>query len=390
MLVVHTADIHLDHCFDAQGFPAAVGARRRKRQREALAGVLRHAWDRQADAVLIAGDLMDAENLSRDTLSFVREQFARIAPVPILIAPGNKDPHTPGSPYAAEEWPENVHIFREPEWRTWHSPEVPLVVHGFANTGGPALPGTFAGLRVPRDEKTHIVLAHAGESAHLPEGYEPVAPFTLSDILQPGLDYAALGHIHQCLCLQENPGFAAWYPGPPEPPGFEDPGPACFLEITFDTANPRGGRTVAVTRCQASNRLHVSLELDCTGFPDGGALAATVKSRLPGPDLSLLLRLVLKGRICPELRAGMPGTLAGLREGLEALVVTDRTTLDDDHDAWAAEDTALGDFVRRMAAEIQDAPTPDDRLRLERARDLGVSAFLGRPLRHDTPTGGVE
>ncbi len=389
MLVVHTADIHLDHCFDSQGFPQSVGARRRKRQREALAGVLRHAWDRQADAVLIAGDLMETENLSRETLSFVREQFARIVPVPVLIAPGNKDACTPGCPYLAEEWPDNVHIFRESEWRTWQSPEVPLVVHGLGNTGAPIPPGTVTGLHVPRDEKTHIALVHAGETAHLPEGYDPVAPFTLSDMLQPGLDYIALGHIHRCLCLQESPGFAAWYAGPPEPVGFEEPGPGHFLEIIID-ADGRGGKAVSVTRRQASNRLHVSLELDCTGLPDGEALAATVKSRLPGPDMALLLRLALRGRVSSELWNELPSVLARLREGLEALVVEDRSTLDDDHAAWSGEDTALGDFVRRMAAEIEDAPTPGDRLRLERARDLGVSAFLGRPLRHDTPTGGLE
>jgi hypothetical protein len=378
MLVVHTADIHLDHCFDSQGFPQAVGARRRKRQREALAGVLRHAWDRQADAVLIAGDLMETENLSRETLSFVREQFARIVPVPVLIAPGNKDACTPGCPYLAEEWPDNVHIFRESEWRTWQSPEVPLVVHGLGNTGAAIPPGTVTGLHVPRDEKTHIALVHAGETAHLPEGYDPVAPFTLSDMLQPGWTISPSATSTAACACRKAPGLPAWYAGPPEPMGFEEPGPGHFLEIIIE-ADGRGGKAVSVTRRQASNRLHVSLELDCTGLPDGEpwrdgqvAPAGSGHGAAPAPCAAgpCFKRTLERASRCSCTASG----------GLEALVVEDRSTLDDDHAAWSGEDTALGDFVRRMAAEIEDGPTPGDRLRLERARATSGVRLSGPPV----------
>jgi hypothetical protein len=50
------------------------------------------------------------------------------------------------------------------------------------------------------------------------------------------------------------------------------------------------------------------------------------------------------------------------------------------------EDTALGEFVRSLTGERGAAVDPARRAVLERAREAGVAAFLGREL----PVRGME
>ena len=134
MKLIHTADIHLDASFAASGLPLGFGNRRRQALRRVFERILTRAQAWPADAVLIAGDLYDHRRISRDTIAFLREQFERIRPIPILIAPGNRDPFTPASPYASEAWPANVFIFGEPRWTAHELHHVPLTVHGLWQT----------------------------------------------------------------------------------------------------------------------------------------------------------------------------------------------------------------------------------------------------------------
>src|SRR6185436_20063981 len=127
MRIVHTADIHLDMCFSPLGLPAGFGNRRRQSLRDVFRRVVRRAGEWPADALLIAGDLFEADRVSRDTIAFLVSEFRAIPQVPVFIAPGNHDPFTPASPYATEQWPKNVTIFRSASWES-------VPVHGGALT----------------------------------------------------------------------------------------------------------------------------------------------------------------------------------------------------------------------------------------------------------------
>lgn len=79
---------------------------------------------------------------------------------PVFIAPGNHDPYTPYSPYAAENWPENVHIFRSLEMEAVELPELGCVVHGCAFAGPERTDQALAGFTVPTDGKCHLMCLH--------------------------------------------------------------------------------------------------------------------------------------------------------------------------------------------------------------------------------------
>ncbi len=379
MKLIHTADIHLDACFADAGMPPGFGARRRHQLRETFAAVLRHAWTCGAEAVLIAGDLYEQDRVSRDTLAFLREQFERLSPLPILIAPGHRDPHTEDSPWFVEEWPANVHIFSRPEWTRWECPGTPLTVHGLACTGADIPDGTFARLRVPRDGRMHVALAHGAERSCLGPEDKPHAAFDLFSVAQPGLHYLALGHLHRMIAVRQDQGFQAWYPGPPEGGGFDEPGPMHLLEV--EIIPPEGNNlsaTVLVAPRQSSRLVYTSAEIDCAALRDADTLAAAVVERLAQPDTAVVARAVLTGAAPPELRDGIPN-LAGALEGrFEAVCIDDQTRADDDFEAAGVEDTALGEFVRHVTGERDTAVDPARRAVLDRAREIGLAAFLGR------------
>lgn len=378
MKLIHTSDIHLDSSFAGAGMPPGFGAKRRHQLRETFAAVLRQAWTCGAEAVLIAGDLYEQDRVSRDTLAFLREQFERLAPLPILIAPGNRDPYTEDSPWFVEEWPSNVHIFDKPEWTAWECPGTPLTVHGFAFTDSDMPGDVFARLRVPRDGRVHVALAHGSERSCVGSDDTPRAVFDLFAVAQPGLHYLALGHIHRMIAVRQDQGFQAWYSGPPEGRHFGETGPMRLLEVEIIPPEPNAPATVLVAPRQVSKLMYASAEIDCTGLPDADAVAAAVLERLSQPDAAIIARAILTGAVSSDLREELR-RLAPMLEGrFEAVSVDDRTRPDDDFAAIGREDTALGEFARSLTEEHDAATDAARRAVLDRAREVGLAAFLGR------------
>ena len=106
--LIHGADFHLDSPFS--GLAPDQAAQRRREQRELLARLAQLAREREAGLVLLSGDLLDGRQTYRETAQALAQTLGEI-PCPVLIAPGNHDPYTAKSLYAALDWPDNVHIF---------------------------------------------------------------------------------------------------------------------------------------------------------------------------------------------------------------------------------------------------------------------------------------
>ena len=131
--VLHGADFHLDSPFS--GLKPDAAARRRGEQRELLARLTDLAREREADLVLLSGDLLDGDLVFRETVQALARALGEI-PCPVFLAPGNHDWYGPQSPYAALEWPGNVHLFTGPELGAVRLPELGCTVWGGGRPGG--------------------------------------------------------------------------------------------------------------------------------------------------------------------------------------------------------------------------------------------------------------
>ena len=86
--IIHGADFHLDSPFS--GLSPEQAVQRREEQRELLDRLAALARDRQADLVLLAGDLLDSERVYRETALALSRALGAI-PCPVFISPGNHD-----------------------------------------------------------------------------------------------------------------------------------------------------------------------------------------------------------------------------------------------------------------------------------------------------------
>ena len=350
--IIHGADFHLDSPFS--GLTPKRAAQRRGEQRELLERLAELARKKGAGLVLLAGDLLDSERVFPETAQALSKALASI-PCPVFIAPGNHDPYTDRSIWTALNWPENVHIFRSHDLERVDLPGCTL--WGRAFTGAHQETSPLEGLAVPSDGKLHLAVLHGcvGER----NGYGPISP---AEIAASGLDYLALGHIHQGSGLNKE-GNTFWaYPGCPEGRGFDELGDKGVLYVE---AEPGQVKSQFVS---LAKRRYEIITADITG--PAGPLAAILEA-LPGRTSDLICRLILTGEgPAPDL-VNLEQTLAPEFYGL---TLVDRTRLPRDLWARREEDTLTGLFLRTMWEKCQAEP---DNQALQLAARYGLAALEG-------------
>ena len=108
--ILHIGDIHLDSPFSLLDVEKSQA--RRNELRGTFTSIMMYAKMKEADVVIIAGDLFDSEFVTRETMSLIVSQFAGNPNCRFVITPGNHDPATPKSAYLKTKFPENVYIFK--------------------------------------------------------------------------------------------------------------------------------------------------------------------------------------------------------------------------------------------------------------------------------------
>ena len=349
--IIHGADFHLDSPF--AGLSPERAAQRRGEQRELLDRLAGLAREKQAD-LLLAGDLLDSERVFRETAQALRAALAAI-PCPVFIAPGNHDFYSPRSVWTSLDWPENVHIFTSDALEAVELPGCTLWGRAFSDAHQTACP--LEGLAVPGDGRLHIACVHGCVGTG--NDYGPITP---GEIAASGLDYLALGHVHQGSGLQREGGTWWAYPGCPEGRGFDETGEKGVLYVE---AEP--GRVTAQFVPLAKVRYEI-ITADITG-PDGALF--NILEALPGTTSDLICRLILTGEGDAPNLANLQQTLAPEFYGLTLI---DRTRLPQDLWARREEDALTGLFLRTMWDKCQREP---DNPLWQLATRYGLAALEG-------------
>ena len=355
--VLHGADFHLDSPFS--GLKPDAAARRRGEQRELLARLTDLAREREADLVLLSGDLLDGDLVFRETVQVLARALGEI-PCPVFLAPGNHDWYGPQSPYAALEWPGNVHLFTGPELGAVRLPELGCTVWGAAFCAPRQSASPLRGFHAPA-EGVQLAVLHGEVAAQGDYG-----PISEEDIAASGLDYLALGHVHGCTGVLTAGAVPYAYCGCIEGRGFDELGDKGFL---FGELAPGAADLRFVPFAQ---RRYCIAQADIT---DGDALSA-LERLLPHDTAQDVYRIRLTG--APD----QPPRLSLLAETLSprffALQLRDETTVR--RDLWdkCGEDTLRGLFLRELRAQYDAAPDDAARRRIELAARFGVAAMDGR------------
>jgi DNA repair protein SbcD/Mre11 len=201
-----------------EGAQAVVGRRRRGQLQESFERALHLARERGVDALCIAGDLYEAGRAGPDRAAYLRRTFSELAPMRVLLAPGNHDPLTASSVYAQMlPLPDNVHVFPS---RSFTPVQLAggITLWGFAHQHPADREAAMSGFRCDRPG-VHLMLFHGSDRDRMPPGKDSVAPFSGSQIEAAGAAHAMVGHFHDMLASARHVTFA-WSPARPKPRRF--------------------------------------------------------------------------------------------------------------------------------------------------------------------------
>ena len=212
---IQVSDLHLGRGFG--WLPVEKRAERRADQRAALERVVRETIERGAHALLIPGDLFDAEGVDADTLAFAVGAFALAGCPPVFITPGNHDAWSDGSHLWSQRllkargwaWPDHVHIFTTASWSPREVPGLEGVrVWGRCFTSGvdathrPLAEGSIILPASADAQGLDVALFHGSLEGHCPPHQKIAAPFTEHEVKNSPFGYHAVGHYHAPIKLE--------------------------------------------------------------------------------------------------------------------------------------------------------------------------------------------
>ena len=221
--------------FDTEDGAALVEARY-----EAIERLAALATEHECDAVLVAGDVFDAQTVSDRTIRRVFNA-TRGFTGPWVMLPGNHDAALAESVWTRSKRlnavPDNVHLALEPG-------VLPLPEQGIAVLAAPLTQRhTYGDLTQPFDNTDtapnllRIGLGHGSVQGVLPEDIDSTNPIAPDRTQTAKLDYLALGDWHGVKEINQR----TWYSGTHEPERFRnnDAGYVLIVDIEEPGATPR-------------------------------------------------------------------------------------------------------------------------------------------------------
>jgi DNA repair protein SbcD/Mre11 len=322
---VHAADLHLDTPFEGVGrVNAQLGERLRDASLDAFDELVRLTIERGASFLVIAGDVYDgADRGVRAQLRFLRG-LKRLAfeGIRVFVVHGNHDPLDGWS--AIPWWPVNVTLFGSAS----------VEAHAVDRDGGRI--ATVYGISYPRRDVTenlavrfrradapglHIGLLHCAVGDV--RDHALYSACTVDDLRRAGMDYWALGHVHDRRVLAERDPWVI-YPGNLQGRSTKpsERGAKGAMVVYVDSSEVERVEFIPCDRAR-----FVEVEVDVSSAPalpdvEAACLDALTDQRLAHPGVEVIARVRLTGRSAAHRdlrRAGdTPGRLMqALRDELE-------------------------------------------------------------------------
>lgn len=344
--ILHTADWHLDSPFAS--LPEENRRRLRQAQRELVDRVGDLCIEENCHMVLLAGDIFDGK-ATRETIEALQRGLSRCR-VPVLVSPGNHD--FCGSPWWTEPWPENVHIFRG-GMEALVLEELDCRVYG-AGYQSMDCPGMLEGFRAEGQQRYCIGLLHGDPLSKA----SPCCPVTAAQVRESGLDYLALGHIHQSGSFRAGETLCGW-PGCPMGRGWDETGDKGVYLVTLEERADIG------QRCLGLPRFH-----SCKLEGEGDWVAA-LEQVLPPTRSEDLFRVTLTGTEIPNIPE-----LKRHFANLAYLELLDQTRRPTEIWEYAQEDSLRGMYFQLLQQQLAKASQ-------EQAEVIRLAAELSQALLED-------
>ncbi len=232
MKFIHAADIHLDSPLTGLGAYGQAAERPRNATREAFANLIDAALEREADFLIIAGDLYDGPWKDYNTGVYFCRHMGRLhqAGIPVFLLFGNHDAESEMTKKL--ELPPNVHIFDARKPATFKLDGLKTALHGQSFRQKEITANLAAGYPPPVPGFYNIGVLHTALGGYA--RHANYAPCALAELQAKGYDYWALGHVHERQIWPGPPAVA--FPGNLQGRHAREPGPRGALWVELDDA----------------------------------------------------------------------------------------------------------------------------------------------------------
>lgn len=360
MRIIHTADCHLGSPLSAHYGPEA-GAKRRAELSDTFVRITEYAKMQAVSAVLIAGDLFDRSSVDRSTVRRVLRAIGACPEVQYYYLRGN---HDRKDPFSEETLPGNLHGFSD-EWTSY-----PLDPEGKVVLSGVELASSDRSVyeRLALDpEKMNLLLLHG--QVRDAAGENDGESVMLRHLQHRGIDYLALGHIHEYREGRLDARGIYAYPGCPEGRGFDESGKKGFLLLDVDLESRRISRRFV----PFARRVLQRAEVDITDARGTAEVVDRVREALK-EDREGLAEAVLCGAYDAEEELDLHQLEIALEPCFYVFRVKDRTHFTVDYASYEHDASLKGEFIRLVK---ESALSEEDRAAVIR---IGIQALRGEQI----------
>jgi len=370
--ILHFADLHLDASFATAGMSPSVSKQRREDLRSSLKRIMGKAKELSVNAITIAGDLYEQERVSSDTLNFLMAQLAAIAPIPVIIAPGNHDPYFSGSPYHQLRWSSNVSVFSSPELSPYQLSSN-ITIWGAAHNSPSFRTNVVEHFRTP-PASCSILLIHGSDTTRVPLGKEAHCPFAPDQIASSGAKFGLLGHYHKAMLIGTDKPICG-YPGSPEPLGFDEEGSHYVILLDIDADK------IVAQLIPVNTTIYRKVEIDVSSALSVEDIIQSIRA-LSNPDdeKRTMVRVSLEGELHPDVEMDLESIMHGCHDLFRFLNVENHSNPAYDLESIAQEPTVRGTFVSRMMNRIGQCTTDSEKNIVLQAVVYGLRALGGKAI----------
>lgn len=366
MKIVHTSDIRLGASF--VGLKLA-GDKIRAALKSVFCDIVEFCRNEKADMLVIAGNLFDSVDISNNLQNFAARQLASLAPMPVVVIPGNRDWANDMAfwrIFLASEPAGNIHVQLDKKRPYVVLPGLDCTVYGAPTAAEDDFLELIKNVGVLQNSKYHVLIGSLAKTNFLNE---------LSDQFRAMLgrfDYIALGG-KTSFNDYAMPDIRMIHSGSPERLSFEDDRAGFIVEIDIVAPKTIQFRQIPIGRLDWKCITYEAKEI-----ANNNDLFTRLKTQA---SPNTLLRLKLKGLALFE--AGLePDYVYGLLENdfLYLDIVDEMIVFPDNvSEVKVAEKTLLGQYLRFMTAKLKQA-NAQEKMRLEKSIKIGYSLLAGQKI----------
>ncbi|MGM9636545.1 MAG: exonuclease SbcCD subunit D [Eubacteriales bacterium] len=331
MKLIHTADLHLDSPICSVS-DAKRSAKRRDEILSTFGRIVGLAENRGAQAILIAGDLFDANRITGRALNYVLDRIHSHPGLDFYYLRGN---HDCAALAGDGDFPENLHLFDET--LTAYQLSRDVILYGSEN------PYALAEATPFDPQKFNLAMLHGDLSDFAAECPDKKEILPIDRFARKNLNYLALGHIHSYGEYPLDERGIACYPGCPNGRGYDECGEKGV--ILLDIADGRLTKEFIPT----ADRHYHRMTVDVTDLPDNLSCLRRIREALTDIPADDSVRISLTGGRSEDTPIDLHSLADGLPDYFD-LRLKDETVFALSEADLAGEISLRGEFLRLVQA----------------------------------------